>query len=66
MIKRLLVWSGTFLGIGVGIVMILAVFFDDRDLPIWIRLGQGAIGCYLVWVLGSGLLKSLKERARRT
>ncbi len=32
-------WLGTFLGIGVGLMMILAVFVDDGGLSTWVRLG---------------------------
>ncbi|GAA0965185.1 hypothetical protein [Actinocorallia libanotica] len=66
MIKRLLAWLGTFLGIVVGLTMILAALSDDAGASAWARFGQGAIGCFLVWVLGGALLRSLRRRVRRT
>ncbi|MEO5875492.1 MAG: hypothetical protein ABIS86_02440 [Streptosporangiaceae bacterium] len=64
-VKRLLVWIGTFLGLGVGIIMVLGVFFGPGDQPLWLRLIIGAVGLYVLWALGNSLIRSVRAAVDR-
>ncbi|GAA3220811.1 hypothetical protein [Actinocorallia longicatena] len=59
--KRVLLWLGTLLGLVFGALLILGAATDNGDRSLPFRLAAAALGLYLLWSMGRGVLRLLRS-----